>query len=58
MSDTEKKQKWAVFHLYLPIEKADDSAVSRLHEHIRHHFEGVMNYIEETEASQDTFDTE
>ena len=56
--DRVEPRKWAYFHLYLPIEKADDSAVSRLNEHIRHHFEGVMNYIEDMEASEDTLDTE
>ena len=58
INDSTKLRKWAVFHLYIPIEKAKDGDISRLHEHISHHYWGKLNFIEDRELTEDTIDQE
>jgi hypothetical protein len=56
--DTDEIKCWAVFHLYIPTEKADDDAVSRLREHIISKYEGKMNHITDADFTEDEIDSE
>jgi hypothetical protein len=56
-NDPEKVEKWASFHLYIPIERALDEDVSAIRNVIRN-YGGKLNYIEDIECPEYVLDEE